>query len=66
MDDLSRTAHDTVHATHVANPMRAFVYLTTGHPAADRHFEVFARWHEEKRMRTLGMDAAALKASRTP
>ena len=48
VDGLSGTAHDAVHATHVANPMRAFVYLTTGHSAADRHFKVSARWQGEK------------------
>jgi FAD-dependent halogenase len=64
VDGLFWTAHDAVNATNVATPMRAFVYLTTGHYAADRHFKVFARWQEEKMFRALGVDAAALKASR--
>jgi halogenation protein CepH len=64
VDGLFWTAHESVHATNVATPMRAFVYLTPGHYAADRHFKVFARWQEEKMFRALGVDADALKAAR--
>lgn len=64
VDGLFWTAHESVHATSVATPMRAFVYLTTGHYAADRHFKVFAQWQEQKMFRALGVDAAALKATR--
>lgn len=66
VDGLFWTAHDSVHATNISTPMRAFVYLTTGHHAADRHFKVFARWQEEKMFRALGVDADALREARTP
>jgi len=66
VDGLFWTAHESVHATNIATPMRAFVYLTTGHYAADRHFKVFARWQEEKMFRALGVDADALRDTRSP
>jgi hypothetical protein len=36
--------------------MRAFIYLTTGRYAADRHFKVFQRWQEQKMFSALGVD----------
>lgn len=35
-------------------PLRAFVYLTSGRYAADRHFQVFQEWQEQKMFRALG------------
>lgn len=49
-------AHRLVPHPDRTTPLRAFVYLTTGHYAADRHFKVFQRWQEEKMFRALGVD----------
>lgn len=65
VDGLFWQAHDSVGDSNIATPMRAFVYLTTGHYAADRHFKVFQRWQEEKMFRALGVDAKALKGARS-
>jgi halogenation protein CepH len=65
VDGLFWQAHESVHDSNIATPMRAFVYLTTGHYAADRHFKVFQRWQEEKMFRARGVDADALKAARS-
>jgi clorobiocin biosynthesis protein Clo-hal len=42
-------------------PLRAFVYLTTGKYAADKHLKVFRRWQEEKMFRALGVDKKGLR-----
>ena len=51
-------AHRLLDHPDRTTPLRAFVYLTTGHYAADRHFRVFQRWQEEKMFRALGVDPA--------
>ena len=55
-DGLFWEAHRLLSHPDRTTPLRAFVYLTTGHYAADRHFKVFQRWQEEKMFRALGVD----------
>ncbi len=55
-DGLFWEAHRLLDHPDRTTPLRAFVYLTTGHYAADRHFRVFQRWQEEKMFRALGVD----------
>ena len=53
-------AHRVIRADAVSTPLRAFVYLTSGHYAADQHFAVFQRWQEEKMFKALQVDKARL------
>ena len=57
-------AHREIPAGATATPLRAFVYLTTGRYAAERHLRVFDVWQEQKMFRQLGVDAAALRRAR--
>ncbi|MDP2311850.1 MAG: NAD(P)/FAD-dependent oxidoreductase [Pseudomonadota bacterium] len=54
-------AHREIPPHAVSTPYRAFVYLTTGKLAADRHLRVFQDWQERKMFRALGVDAEAVK-----
>ena len=45
-------------------PVRAFVYLTSGRYAADKHFKVFQRWQEERMFRALGVTRAQVERAR--
>ncbi|MDP2308258.1 MAG: NAD(P)/FAD-dependent oxidoreductase [Pseudomonadota bacterium] len=54
-------AHREIPPHAVSTPYRAFVYLTTGQLAADRHLRVFQDWQERKMFRALGVDADAVK-----
>lgn len=47
-------------AQSTSTPLRAFVYLTTGHYAADRHLRVFQEWQEKRIFAALGVDRQAL------
>lgn len=57
-------AHREIPPGATATPLRAFVYLTTGRYAAERHLRVFDVWQEQKMFRQLGVDGAALKRAR--
>lgn len=50
-------------AAHLETPLRAFVYLTAGKYAADKHYKVFIEWQEQRIFERLGVDAAAMKRS---
>ncbi len=64
VDGFFWQAHREIPAHATATPLRAFVYLTTGRYAAERHLKVFQRWQEEKMFKALGVDAAALEKAR--
>jgi flavin-dependent dehydrogenase len=53
-------AHRRIPKGAAATPLRAFVYLTSGRIAAERHFRVFQEWQEAKLYRQLGVDTGAL------
>ncbi|MFT4976927.1 MAG: flavin-dependent dehydrogenase [Myxococcota bacterium] len=57
-------AHGEIPADAVSTPMRAFVYLTSGQYAADRHLRVFDTWQEKNIFRSLGVDRDALRRAR--
>lgn len=54
-------AHREIPPHAVSTPYRAFVYLTTGTLAADRHLRVFDTWQEKKMFHALGVDADAVQ-----
>jgi flavin-dependent dehydrogenase len=56
-------AHQLVRGRGVSTPIRAFVYLTSGHYQADGHFKVFQEWQEKKMFRALGVDKKGLKSA---
>ncbi len=58
-------AHREIPPHAVETPYRAFVYLTTGRLAADRHLRVFQDWQERKMFRALGVDAEAVRRARS-
>ena len=64
VEGLFWEAHAQIPTQATATPGRAFVYLTTGHYAAERHIQVFQEWQEKKMFRALGVDAQALEAAR--
>ena len=64
VDGLFWEAHRAIPAGSASTPMRAFVYLTSGRYAADRHLKVFADWQERRMFQALGVDAAALAEAR--
>ncbi len=69
VDGLFWEAHREIPPSAVSTPYRAFVYLTTGQLAADRHLRVFQDWQERKMFRALGVDADAVQRAaraRTP
>lgn len=57
-------AHREIPPHAALTPLRAFVYLTTGRYAAERHLRVFQEWQEKKMFRQLGVDAEALRRAR--
>lgn len=54
-------AHREIPKASMSTPMRAFVYLTSGQYAADRHLKVFDDWQEKHIFRALGVDGQALR-----
>lgn len=54
-------AHREIPPHAVETPYRAFVYLTTGRLAADRHLRVFQDWQERRMFEALGVDAEAVR-----
>ncbi|MCP4806971.1 MAG: NAD(P)/FAD-dependent oxidoreductase [Proteobacteria bacterium] len=65
VEGLFWEAHRQIPKHATATPLRAFVYLTTGRYAAERHLKVFQRWQEEEMFRRLGVDAHALREARS-
>lgn len=65
VDGLFWEAHREIPAHATATPSRAFVYLTTGRYAAERHLKVFQQWQEQEMFRRLGVDAQALQQARS-
>lgn len=63
VDGFFWEAHRAIAEDSVSTPFRAFIYLTTGHHAADRHFKVFAEWQEERMFKALGVDAKRVQAA---
>ncbi len=63
VEGLFWEAHRDIPPHAVSTPYRAFVYLTTGHLAADRHLRVFQEWQEAKMFRALGVDSPAVQAA---
>ena len=57
-------AHQEIQEASLSTPMRAFVYLTTGHYAADRHLQVFQAWQEKNIFSALGVSRSALARAR--
>lgn len=64
VEGLFWEAHREIPPGASYTPARAFVYLTTGHLAADRHLKVFQEWQERKIFRQLGVDSDALRRAR--
>jgi len=65
VDGLFWQARQRVPRGAAATPLRAFVYLTTGRYAVDRHFRVFDSWQERRIFEALGVDRAALRDQRS-
>ncbi len=65
VEGLFWEAHREIPAGASYTPARAFVYLTTGHLAADRHLKVFQEWQERRIFRQLGVDSDALRRARS-
>ena len=63
VDGFFWEAHQLVQSKSVSTPLRAFVYLTSGHYAADAHFKVFQEWQEKKMFEALGVNRTALKSA---
>lgn len=53
-------AHQQMHQHSMSTPLRAFVYLTSGKYAADRHFKIFQKWQEEIMFQSLGVNKEPL------
>ena len=64
VEGLFWEAHREIPVDSVSTPMRAFVYLTSGQYAADRHLRVFDTWQEKNIFRSLGVDRRALRRAR--
>jgi halogenation protein CepH len=64
VDGLFWEAHEAIRPEATLTPLRAFVYLTTGGYAAEKHLKVFAEWQERALFERLGVDARALAAAR--
>ena len=64
VDGLFWQAHDSIPATATSTPTRAFVYLTSGRYAADRHLQIFDAWQERRMFRALGLDPERLASAR--
>lgn len=61
VDGFFWQAHNAIDALSGTTPLRAFVYLTTGHYAADRHLKVFAEWQEQRIFEALGVQPDSAK-----
>jgi len=61
VDGFFWQAHHAIDALSGTTPLRAFVYLTTGHYAADRHLKVFAEWQEQRIFEALGVSQSSAK-----
>jgi len=57
-------AHQEIPVDSVSTPLRAFVYLTSGQYASDRHFRIFQEAQEQQIFRSLGVDRDALRRAR--
>lgn len=57
-------AHQEIPVDSVSTPLRAFVYLTSGQYASDRHFRIFQQAQEKQIFRSLGVDRDALRKAR--
>lgn len=64
VDGLFWEAHREIRVDSMSTPLRAFVYLTSGQYAADRHLRVFDTWQEKNIFRSLGIDRDALRRAR--
>ncbi len=63
VDGFFWQAHQLVQSASVSTPLRAFVYLTSGHYSADAHFKVFQEWQEKKMFHALGVNRSELKTA---
>jgi FAD-dependent halogenase len=63
-DGLFWQAHESIPAGSASTPTRAFVYLTSGRYAADRHLRIFAAWQERRMFKALGVDGEQLAKAR--
>ncbi len=61
VDGFFWQAHQAIDALSGTTPLRAFVYLTTGHYAADRHLKVFSEWQEQRIFEALGVQPESAK-----
>jgi len=61
VDGFFWQAHQAIDALSGTTPLRAFVYLTTGHYAADRHFKVFSEYQEQRIFEALGVSQESAK-----
>jgi flavin-dependent dehydrogenase len=64
VDGLFWQAHESIPAAATSTPARAFIYLTSGRYAADRHLQIFDAWQERRMFRALGVDAGRLAAAK--
>lgn len=64
VEGLFWEAHREIRVDSMSTPLRAFVYLTSGQYAADRHLRVFDTWQEKNIFRSLGIDRDALRRAR--
>jgi hypothetical protein len=64
VEGLFWEAYKAITPDATTTPLRAFVYLTTGCYAAEKHLKVFAEWQERAMFRNLGVDARALAIAR--
>jgi len=58
-------AQQELPAGAVSTPLRAFVYLTSGRYAADKHLRIFQEWQEKKMFGALGVDRKRVKRAIT-
>ena len=65
VEGLFWEAHAEIPPGSASTPLRAFVYLTSGRYAADRHKGIFQGWQERRMFDALGVDRAALERVRT-
>lgn len=61
VDGFFWQAWEELEPGQVSTPLRAFVYLTSGNYAADKHFKVFEEWQEQKMFTALGADGKQIK-----
>ncbi len=61
VDGFFWEAYEEVESDALSTPVRAFVYLTSGHYAADHHFRIYQEWQERQMFDALGVNIDALK-----